>query len=251
MTGMLSDKVVLVTGAGGEIGQASAILFAQEGARVIATDINLESAQKTIEQLRIRGFHGHSFELDISNRKQVASAMNRICEEFGRIDAAFNNAGVNLVADADWDLEAFEKTMDLNTKGTMYCMTAEAEAMRRTGGGAIVNNSSVMGLVGSTRQPGYSASKHAIIGLTRTAALRWAKEGIRVNAVCPGPVMTKMTKASMEHSPEIRQRILSMSPTGRLAEPHEVSEAALWLCSSRSSFINGIALPVDGGFTAG
>ena len=133
----------------------------------------------------------------------------------------------------------------------MFCMTAEAAAMMRTGGGTIVNNSSVMGLVGSTRQPGYAASKHAVVGLTKTAALRWASQGIRVNAVCPGAVRTAMTEGAMEHSPEIRARLLSMSPMGRLAEVDEIAEAALWLCSDRSSFVNGISLAIDGGFTAG
>jgi len=248
---MLKGKVALVTGAGGEIGRASALLFAREGARLIVSDLSLDSAAETARLIQAAGGVAHAVRTDIADRESVAELIRFAIEACGRLDCAFNNAGINLQADSDWDLEAFSKTIDINVQGTMYCMTAEGGWMMKAGGGCIVNNASTFGLVGSSRQPGYAASKHAIVGMTRTAALRWARSGMRVNAVCPGPVETSMTRAAMNHSPEIRARILSASPMNRLAQVTEVAEAALWLCSERASFINGVALPVDGGFTAG
>ena len=248
---MIQGKVVIVTGAGGEIGREAACLFAREGARIVVSDLSPEAADRTAQMIIDAGGTAESVAADVANRDQVEALVAAAVARFGRLDGAFNNAGINLARDAEWDIEAFEKSLSVNAAGTMYCMTAEADAMKATGGGVIVNNASAMGLVGSTRQPGYAASKHAVVGLTRTAALRWARENIRVNAVCPGAVRTAMTEAGMALSPEIRARLLAMSPMGRLAEVAEVAEAALWLLSSRSSFVNGVALPVDGGFTAG
>jgi NAD(P)-dependent dehydrogenase (short-subunit alcohol dehydrogenase family) len=248
---MLRGKVALITGAGGEIGRAAALLFSREGARVIVSDISAEAAEQTATLINESGGSAIAIACDIADRTSVDALIAGAISHFGRLDCAFNNAGINLKEDVDWDIEAFERSMSVNTLGTMYCLTAEVNAMRRSGGGSIVNNASVMGLVGSTKQPGYAASKHAVVGLTKTAALCWAGEKIRVNAVCPGAVRTVMTEASMSISPQIRARLMSMSPIGRLAEASEIAEAALWLCSERSSFVNGVALAVDGGFTAG
>jgi len=248
---MLRDKVALVTGAGGEIGRAAALLFSAEGAQVVVSDLSAEAAHETVRLITSAGGAALALVADITDRAAVQAMVDQAVAHFGRLDCAFNNAGINLTRDAEWDIEAFDKSLTINASGTMYCMTAQAQAMMRSGGGTIVNNASVMGLVGSTRQPGYAASKHAVIGLTRTAALRWAKDKVRVNAVCPGAVRTAMTDAAMAHSPEIRARLLAMSPMGRLAEPGEIAEAALWLCTSRSNFVNGVALAIDGGFTAG
>ena len=248
---MLRDKVALVTGAGGEIGRAAALLFSAEGARVVVSDLSADAADRTARLIAEAGGTALAIAADIADRVSVEAMINEAVAHFGRLDCAFNNAGINLTQDAEWEIAAFEKSLSVNAAGTMYCMTAEAECMKRTGGGTIVNNASVMGLVGSTRQPGYAASKHAVVGLTKTGALRWAAQKIRVNAVCPGAVRTAMTEAAMAHSPEIRARLLAMSPMGRLAEVGEVAEAALWLCSDRSSFVNGTALAIDGGFTAG
>ncbi len=247
---MLKGKVALITGAGGEIGRASALLFAAEGADIVVCDLSTSAAEETAHQVERTGRRAIAFTMDIGDRSQVNAAVAQALSHFKVIDCAFNNAGVNLPADADWNMDAFDTTMSINATGTMNCLTAQIEFMTRAGHGSIVNNASVMGVVGSSRQPGYAASKHAVIGLTRTAAIRYAKTGVRVNAICPGSVRTAMTEKAMNISEEVRQRILSMSPMGRLVETREVAEAALWLCSDRSSFVNGVALPVDGGFTA-
>ena len=248
---MLDGKTALITGAGGAIGRAAASAFAREGASLVLSDVSLQAAEDVAHGIHREGGSAISVQADISDRASVRSMIAYAMGHFLRIDCAFNNAGINLSLDAEWELDAFDQSIQVNAFGTMYCLTEEILTMKKTGGGTIVNNASVMGIVGSSRQPGYAASKHAVIGLTRTAALRWANDGIRVNAICPGPVSTPMTEASMAISPEIRARILSMSPMGRLAEPDEIAQAALWLCSPRSSFINGVALPIDGGFTAG
>ena len=246
---LLAEKVVIITGAGGEIGRAAASLFAQEGASLVLADLSLEAAEATAHAISDQVGRIIAAQVDITSVESVDAMVDLCAREFMRLDCAFNNAGINLPADVDWQLDAFDRSMTVN--GTMYCMTAESKLMQAAGKGSIVNNASANGIVGSTRQPGYSASKHAVVGLTRTAAIRWAKLGIRVNAVCPSSVQTPMTERSMALSPELRTHLMSMSPMGRLAEPCEVAEAALWLCSDRASFINGVALPVDGGFTAG
>jgi len=248
---LLQGKVVVITGAGGEIGRAAALLFADEGARLVVSDLDAAAAAATAQLAANAGAEVIAVATDIGNHSSVDELMEATVKKFGRLDCAFNNAGINLATDDGTNMEAFEKSMTVNAVGTMYCQTAEVSLMLKTGGGAIVNNASVMGLVGSTRQPGYAASKHAVIGLTKTGALRWASQGIRVNAVCPGAVRTAMTEGAMGRSPELRARLMSMSPTGRLAEVDEIAQAALWLCSDRASFINGVALAVDGGFTAG
>jgi len=248
---LLADKVVIITGAGGEIGRAAAALFAQEGASLVLADLSLEAAEATAHAISDRGVRVITSQVDITSIESVDAMVGLCASEFTRLDCAFNNAGINLPADVDWQLEAFEKSMTVNANGTMYCMTAESKLMATAGKGSIVNNASVNGIVGSTKQPGYSASKHAVVGMTKTAAIRWAKLGIRVNAVCPSSVQTPMTERSMALSPELRAHLMSMSPMGRLAKPSEVAEAALWLSSDRASYINGVALPVDGGFTAG
>ncbi len=248
---LLADKVVIVTGAGGEIGRAAASLFAQEGASLVLADLSLEAAEATAHAISDQSRRIVSTQVDITDVGSVDAMVDLCAREFNRLDCAFNNAGINLPADVEWQLDAFDRSMTVNANGTMYCMTAESKLMLAAGKGSIVNNASANGIVGSTRQPGYAASKHAVVGLTKTAAIRWAKLGIRVNAVCPSSVQTPMTERSMALSPELRTHLMSMSPMGRLATPGEVAEAALWLCSDRASFINGVALPVDGGFTAG
>ena len=248
---LLAEKVVIITGAGGEIGRAAAALFAREGARLVLADLSLEAAEATAHAISDQCVRVVTAQVDITSVASVDAMLDLCAREFTRLDCAFNNAGINLPADVEWQLEAFDQSMTVNANGTMYCMTAESRLMEAAGKGSIVNNASANGIVGSTRQPGYSASKHAVVGLTRTAAIRWAKLGIRVNAVCPSSVQTPMTERSMALSPELRTHLMSMSPMGRLAQPSEVAEAALWLCSDRASFINGVALPVDGGFTAG
>jgi len=245
------EKVVLVTGGGGVIGRTTSGMFAAEGARVVVTDASVADGEATVRGITDGGGRAMFVKGDVTDPASVAAIIQAAVREYGRLDCAFNNAGMNLSEDNDWNPAAFEKLMAVNTTGVMYCMKYEIEAMLQNGGGTIVNNASVNGLVGSPLQPGYAASKHAVVGLTRTGALRYARQNIRVNAVCPGATRSVMTSKAMAISEEVSRLITNMAPMGRLAEPEEVGEAVLWLCSRQSSFVTGHALAVDGGYVAG
>src|SRR5438552_2116992 len=248
--GLLAGKVALVTGAASGIGRATALLCAQHGANVIVADINRAEGERVVAELAAADSRGIYVQCDVSDPDAVESMVMRAVEDFGRLDCAFHNAGIAHDGDGDWNEDAFEHTRDINLKGMMRCIRAEIPQMLKAGGGAIVNTASIYGIISSAEPflPAYTASKHAIIGLTKAVALRYARRNIRVNAVCPGPTETAMTRRLLDQGPEVRIRIEAMLPIGRIAQPQEIAEAAIWLASGKSSFVTGHVLVADGGF---
>ena len=242
-------KVALVTGAGGGIGRASALAFAASGAAVLVSDVNAEGGAATAAMISDAGGKGVFQPCDVSKDDQVRAMVARAVSEFGRLDFAHNNAGINNVMTDEWDEANWERSININLKGVMLCMKAEGEVMLGQGGGAIVNTASINGLVGNPTQPAYTAGKHGVVGLTRMGALKWARTGIRVNAVCPGVIETPMTD-SVAANPEIRKIMENMTPMGRMGQADEIASAVMWLCSDQASFVTGHPLVIDGGATA-
>jgi NAD(P)-dependent dehydrogenase (short-subunit alcohol dehydrogenase family) len=242
-------KVVIVTGASGGIGRASARAFAASGASVVVSDLQDDKGHETVALIAEAGGTAIYRRCDVADEAEVRALVNAAVAEFGRLDFAHNNAGVNRPGSNEWETADWTLSLSVNLSAVMFCMREEIAAMRKFGGGAIVNTASVNGLVGNPSQPGYVASKHGVIGLTRSAALRYAKEGIRVNAVCPGVVDTPMVEA-VSKIPQYREAIEKMTPMGRMAQPEEIAGAVLWLCSEQSSFVTGHPLVIDGGATA-
>jgi NAD(P)-dependent dehydrogenase (short-subunit alcohol dehydrogenase family) len=252
---MLKDKVILITGAAGGIGRATALAAAREGARVAVADLNLEGARYTASLISEAGGEALPLRADISRAAEVEAMVLDAVAHFGRLDGALNNAAV-----AQWQVgaaatklgdipeEAFTRLLQVNVTGTWLCMRAELEHMTRNGGGTIVNTSSVSGLVGRTGSGAYSASKHAINGLTKTAAIEYAAANVRVNAVCPGFIDTEFVKSSVATRGE---GLLASVPMHRLGTPEEVAEMVVWLLSDRARYVTGSLLGVDGGFMAG
>lgn len=249
---IFSGKVALVTGASSGIGRESALAFAQEKARVVVADVDGDGGGATVEMIRHRGGEAVFVKTDVSLSAEVEAMVDVAISEYGRLDYAHNNAGIEgmvLTPTADWTEEAWRKIMGVNLKGVWLGMKYQIRQMLKQGSGAIVNTSSIAGLVGS-RSAGYGASKHGIVGLTKTAALEYAKSGIRVNAVCPGVIRTPMVQRSLDRMPELEERFVEVEPIGRIGRPEEVAQAAIWLCSEQASFVTGHAMTVDGGYVA-
>ena len=253
MTMDLEGKVGLVTGGTSGIGRDTAILFAKAGAKVVVAGRRDVEGEETVELVRAAGGEGLFVKTDVSKASQVETLIQKVVERFGRVDIAFNNAGIEGVqgpisrqSEEDWD-----RTIDINLKGVWLCLKYEIRQMlQQGGGGAIVNMASILGLVGSAGVAAYSASKHGVIGLTKTAALENAKSGIRINAVCPGFTDTPMADRIFR-APAVHKYVVSCHPIGRFARPSEIAEAVLWMCSDRASFMTGQSLVLDGGFLAG
>jgi len=245
----LAGKVALVTGAGGGIGRAAAQVFARSGASVLVSDVNEAGGAQTVALVTAAGGTASFFRCDVSQADQVQAMVAAALDRFGGLDCAFNNAGINRIGDDEYDDAIWERNIGINLSGVMRCMREEAAVMAARGGGAIVNTSSINGLVGNGAQPAYVAAKHGVVGLARHGALRWAKQGIRVNAVCPGVIETPMT-APLVADPQMKAMIDAMTPLGRMGTAQEIAEAVVWLCSPAASFVTGHALVIDGGATA-
>jgi len=246
------DKVAIVTGATSGIGRAAAIAYAREGAKVVVAGRRATEGEETVRLLQAQGGEGIFVKTDVSKAVQVKELVERTMQKFGRLDIAFNNAGIEQVPlpFLEQDEETFDQVVDINAKGVWLCMKYEIPAMLKTGGGSIVNTASVFGVIGVPGNEIYIASKHAVIGLTKSAAVEFGKQGIRVNAILPGVVDTDMYKRFAGDKPEFREQMNAMHPIGRIGKPEEMAEAAIWLSSSKASFVTGHSLMVDGGYTA-
>lgn len=242
-------KVALVTGASGGIGRATAMAFGASDAAVVVSDVNATGGEETVASIIAAGGKAIFHSCDVSDGAQVKALVARAVAEYGRLDFAHNNAGINSVMADEYDDEVWAKSIAINLTGVMMCMREQAEVMLKQGRGAIVNTASINGLVGNGTQPAYVAGKHGVIGLTRHAALKHARAGIRVNAVCPGVIETPMTD-SVAANPAIRKIMEEMTPMGRMGQPEEIASAVLWLCSDQASFVTGHAMVIDGGATA-
>ncbi len=251
MTGSLDDKVAFITGGGSGIGAATAKVFAREGAKVAVAEVNDDGGQQTVTEIRDAGGEALFIHTDVSEEDDVRSAVQQTVDHFGRLDCAFNNAGIfgesNLTA--DYSREAWDRVIAVNLTGVWLCVREQIGQMLATGGGAIVNMASVAGLSGNPMGPAYSASKHGVIGVTKSAAKGYGSKGIRVNAVCPGIIDTPLS-APLPDDPEIAERLLRRHALGRWGEPREVGEVVAWLCSDAASFVTGVAMPVDAGYMA-
>ena len=247
---LLEGKVALVTGGAMGIGKTTAQIFAREGARVVVVDIVTEGGEETVRLIRETGADAFFVKCDVTKAMDVEAAVKKTVDTYGRLDCAFNNAGIAIpgttveCSEEDWD-----RVLSVNLKGVWLCMKYEISQMLTQGGGVIVNTSSVGGLVGTPGIAAYTASKHGVVGLTRTAALEHVTAGIRVNAVCPGSVPTPMLDPVVNH-PELKAMLESKHPMGRFATTEEIAEAVIWLCSDRASYVTGVAFPVDGAVTA-
>ncbi len=254
MAGLLDRKSALITGGGGGIGRATALAFAREGARVAVADVAIEAARETVAQVNAAGGQAISLSGEVTRDADVRAMIEGVVGAYGRLDCAFNNAGIaGYQVDAagkktaDWSEEAFDRMIAVNLKGVWLCMRHELKQMETQGSGAIVNTGSIAGLAGLPTSSAYVAAKHGVIGLTKTAALEYAEANIRVNAVCPGFIKTRMTEDTMRRRGDA---ILAQVPFRRIGNPEEIAEMVVWLCSDRASYVSGAAYNVDGGWMA-
>lgn len=252
MARLVEGKVALVTGAGSGIGRGSALVFAREGAKVAVADVDEALGAETVQLIRDAGGAAEFVRCDVSRHDEVAAMVTRVVDLWGRLDCAHNNAGITTMGGSlhELSLEEWQRTLDVNLSGVFYCMRNEIPVMLKQGGGAIVNTSSGAGLVAAKGLAHYCASKHGILGLTKTAAQELAKTGVRVNAVCPGVVETPTLLAHAGKSPEIAKIINNSTARGVMGRPEEIGEAVVWLCSERASYVNGESMLVDGGTVA-
>lgn len=252
MRNQFAGKVALITGAGAGIGRETAEAFARQGAKVVVSDVNVQAGVATASAIAAQGGDSVFIACDVSQDSQVRQLIKNTLEAFGRLDFAFNNAGIEVEQSklADGDEETFDRIMDINVKGVWHCMRHEIKAMLLQGGGVIVNTASIAGLGAAPKMSIYSASKHAVIGLTKSAAVEYGKKGIRVNAVCPAVIDTDMFRRAAELDPKKAAYAAAMHPVGRIGQSSEIAAAVLYLCSEGAAFTTGVALPVDGGATA-
>ena len=248
--GVVEGKVVLVTGAGSGMGRAGAVIFAREGARhVYVLDRDADGAEETAELVLGSGGKATSVNVDVTDEAAVVETVQRIASEQGRLDCAWNNAGINDVSRPFPEVtrEAWDRMMAVNLTSVFLCMREELRQMLAQGGGAIVNTSSGAGLIAAPLLPHYTAAKHGVLGLTKAAAQEFNGSGIRVNAVCPGMVDTPMIQDWFRTSPDLANMVLATMPGGKLGRPEQVAEAAVWLCGDGADWVSGLSMVVDGG----
>ncbi|TWF34958.1 NAD(P)-dependent dehydrogenase (short-subunit alcohol dehydrogenase family) [Chitinophaga polysaccharea] len=252
MEKIFENKVAIVTGGSFGIGRATAVAFAKRGANVVIADWIEDEEQLTLKQIEAAGGNGFFVKCDVSKPGDITAVIDKAFSAYGRLDFAFNNAGIEGISAVTQECtqDNWERTIAINLTGVWLCMKHELSHMIRQGRGAIVNCASVAGLIGFAGLPAYVASKHGVIGLTKTAALETAKLGVRVNAVCPGVIRTAMIDRITGKDKVVEQQFVNMEPIGRFGEPEEVAEAVIWLCSDEASFVTGHAMPVDGGWIA-
>jgi NAD(P)-dependent dehydrogenase (short-subunit alcohol dehydrogenase family) len=247
------DKVAVVTGGGYGIGRAACRTFSRDGAKVVLADVDVRSGEETVTLIKEAGGEAAFVRADVSREEDIEALVQKTVDIYGRLDCAFNNVGIHktFTSTVDFTQEMWNEMMDINLKGMWLCMKHEIRQMLEQGKGAIVNASSVAGLIAAPSNPAYPASKHGVIGLTKMAAVEFARRGVRVNCICPGPTrMTRMNEELSEIAMDIIEKMNDKVPMGRTAEPREIAEAAVWLCSDKASYVTGAALPVDGGLVA-
>jgi NAD(P)-dependent dehydrogenase (short-subunit alcohol dehydrogenase family) len=257
MPGRVDGKVALVTGGASGIGRATALTFAREGAKLVIADMHEDGGQQTVHMITENGGEAIFVKTNVTQATEVEVLISKTVETYGRLDCAHNNAGISgagiggeqRAPTAEYPEERWHQVIAINLTGVWLCMKYEIAQMLKHGGGTIVNTASVAGLVGLPGNCAYVASKHGVVGLTKTAALEYAKQGIRVNCVCPGYIQTPMTAAGMQ-DPERMALMLASEPVGRMGKPEEIAEAVVWLCSDAASFVTGHTMTVDGGYVA-
>ncbi|MEA5140270.1 SDR family NAD(P)-dependent oxidoreductase [Arcicella rigui] len=248
-----TGKIAMITGAASGLGRATALLFAELGAKVVVSDIAVEGGEETVKMIREKGGESIFIECNVANEEAVCELVAQTVQHFGRLDFGINNAGVGgmWMASHKYPLDNFEKVLATNTTGVYLCMREELKVMLRQGSGVIINVASMAGLLGFPNNLAYSASKHAVVGMTKTAALEYAKRKIRVNAVCPVYTITPMVEEMFEVIGDFKDKLETSIPMKRFGQAQEVADAVVWLCSDAASFITGHALPIDGGLQAG
>ena len=252
MAERLTGKIAMVTGGGSGIGRATAQALSRDGATLVVSDVDEQGGTETVDLIKAAGGQALFVGAAVSQAEQVEALVEKTVAEYGRLDCAFNNAGIAGAAarTADYQEKHWDRVIAINLTGVWLCMKYELQHMITQGSGAIVNTASVAGLVGFRSGPAYVAAKHGVVGLTKTAALEYAKAGIRVNAVCPGVIRTPMFERGMEVDPRIEDGMVAREPIGRLGEPEEIAAAVVWLCSDAASFVTGHPMAVDGAWVA-
>jgi len=246
----IQDAVAIVTGGSTGIGHAAALRFAAEGANVVVADVNVEDGEQTVAEIRDAGGEATFVEADVSDEVDADALVQTAVDTYGGLDFAFNNAGIEGESSpaSEQPTSNWDRVIDVNLKGVFLGMRAQIPAMLEDGGGSIVNTASIAGVVGFPGLSPYVASKHGVIGLTKTAAAEFSSDGVRVNAICPGVIETPMVQRSQEETPEQMEQVTAATPMGRLGQPEEIGDAAVWLCSDDASFVTGESLVIDGGY---
>ena len=253
MTQLLEGKSGLVTAAGSGIGRASAISIAEAGAKVMVSDIDVDSGEETVKLIKDNGGEAKFFKCDVSDEEQVKALIAETISVFGKLDFAHNNAGINkgLVKIGEMATEDWDKTIQVNLYGTFYCLKHEVNEMIKTGGGAIINSVSAAGIEGSPNMAPYTASKHGVVGLTKSVALEYGKQGIRVNSIAPGATITPAIEGWAKDRPDQYQGVLNSLPAGEMSTAKQQGDVVAFLCSDLARQISGVTIPIDGGYTAG